>query len=151
MNIKDSLIRFWNLWPPFLFCGIRPKVLSKDFRNISVTLKLRFYNSNYVGTQYGGALFSMTDPFYMIMLIKNLGPAYTVWDKAASIQYLKPGRTDVTAEFHLSEEDLATIRATVQAEGKMEWRRNIEIKNKQGEIVATVEKVISIKLKKNSL
>ena len=110
-------------------------------------LKLRFWNANYVGTQYGGSIFSMTDPFYMVMLMKNLGQHYTVWDKSATIHYLKPGRSDLRASFTLTEEDLNSIRSTVEREHKMEWTSTIEVKDKGGLTVARVEKVIYIRKK----
>lgn len=149
MTFKHSLFRFLaNFWPPFLFAGIKIVSLSKDYRHMVVKLKLRFWNANYVGTQYGGSMFSMADAFYMIMLIQNLGPNYVVWDKAATIRYLKPGRTDLFAEYQLSEEDLSTIRTTLQSTDKMEWTRKIEIKDTNNGVVAEVDKVISIKNKK---
>lgn len=147
MNTRDYLLKLWNFWPPFLFSGISAEKVSKDYRHIVSRLKLRFWNANFVGTQYGGSIFSLADPFYMIMLIKNLGPEYVVWDKSARINYLKPGKTDLSAEFKLSEEDLEGIRKAVAETGKIEWSRVIDIKNAQGEIVAQVEKIISIKKK----
>lgn len=149
MNLRPYLLSlFINFWPPFLFTGIKIVKRTKDYRHLIVKLKLRFWTANYVGTQYGGSMFSMTDPFYMLMLIKNLGHEYVVWDKAAKISYLKPGKTDLTAEFILTEEDLADIRKTVKEQGRMIWIRKVEIKDKNQEIVAEVEKVISIKLRK---
>ena len=146
MKITSSIFRILrNLWPPFLFSGIKITEGSHDFRHVKVKLKLRFWNCNYVGTQYGGSLYSMVDAFYMVMLIKNLGPDYIVWDKAATIRFLKPGRTDVTTEFHLSEEDLASIRAIVQEQGKMDWYRTVEIKDKNGVVVTVVDKTVYIK------
>lgn len=145
MTYRDYLLSLWNLWPPFLFSGIRVVKKSKDYRHITAKLKLRFWSANFVGTQYGGSLFSMTDGFYMVMLMKNLGPAYSVWDKAATIRYIQPGKTDVTAEFHLSEEDLEHIRKTVQEQGRMHWQRSIAIKDAHGNIIAEVDKTISIK------
>jgi hypothetical protein len=145
MRIKDRLLRFWNFWPPFLFSGIKVEKTTKDYRHIVVRLKLRFWNANFVGTQYGGLIFSMTDPFYMIMLIKNLGKSYVVWDKSAHIKYLRPGKTDLIAEFRLSEDELRQIRQHVQEHGKLEWTRTVEVKDLHGEIVAEVHKVISIK------
>lgn len=147
MKLRQSLLRFWNLWPPFFFSGIKVVKKSNDYRQMTARLKLRFWNANYVGTQYGGLLFSLADPFYMVMLLKNLGPQYTVWDKASTIRYLKPGKTDVFAEFYLTEEDLETIRKTVQEQGKMDWNRLVEIKDKNGEVVADVNKIIQIKQK----
>jgi hypothetical protein len=55
-----------------------------------VEMKLRRRNANYVDTHYGGSLYSMTDPFYMGMLIESVGPDYIVWDKGASIGWLPP-------------------------------------------------------------
>lgn len=147
MNIKDKLLRFWNFWPPFFFSGIRIEKTAKDFRHIVVRLKLRFWNANFVGTQYGGLIFSMTDPFYMIMLIKNLGESYVVWDKAAQIKFLRPGKTDLLAEYRLSEEDVNQIKDTVREHGKCEWTRTVEVKDIHGVIVAEVHKVVSIKMK----
>lgn len=145
MKIIHFLLRFWNFWPPFFFSGIKLIKRTKDYRHVIVKLKLRFWNANYVGTQYGGSMFSMADPIYMVMLIQNLGPEYVVWDKAATIRYLKPGRTDLTAEFNLSDDDLALITSTLQLQDKMEWNRKVQIKDKNGEIVAEVDKILSIK------
>lgn len=145
--LKEKLLRFWNFWPPFLFSGIKIEKTSDNFRYMRVKLKLRFYNANYVGTQFGGLLFAMTDPFYMIMLIKNLGPNYVVWDKSACISYLKPGCSDVFAEFILSQEDLSEITNTLESQGKMDWKRQVEIKDKQGTIIAIVDKVVYIRKK----
>ena len=148
MDLKSYILALINLWPPFLFAGIKILKRTKDYRHLVVKLKLRFWNANYVGTQYGGSIFSMTDPFYMLMLIKNLGHHYVVWDKRATIHYVKPGKTDLTAEFILTEEDLENIRKTVKEQGYMDWTRTIEIRDKNKEIVAHVQKVISIKPKK---
>lgn len=149
MHLRKLLLHVWNLWPPFFFSGIKITKRSKDFRHFTVKLKLRFWNANYVGTQYGGSIFSMTDPFYMIMLMHNLGKDFVVWDKSATIRYKKPGKSDLWAEFNLSEQDLDEIRHTIENQGYMHWIRLIEIKDNNQEIVAEVEKVISIKPKKH--
>ncbi|CRX37678.1 DUF4442 domain-containing protein [Estrella lausannensis] len=147
-SILQRYIRhLWRFWPPFLFSGIRIERLDRDFRYARVRLKLRFWTANYVGTQFGGSLFSMTDPFYMLMLIKNLGPEYSIWDKSASISYVKPGRSDVLAEFTLSDDDLAAIVSALQTSDRLLWTRQIEIKDLEGEVVARVDKTVSIKKK----
>ena len=148
MNLKPKLFKIWNFWPPFFFSGIKILKVSNDYRQVIVKLKLRFWNANYVGTQYGGSMFSLADPFYMVMLIQNLGPKYTVWDKSAHITYLKPGRTDLTAEFTLTEDDLDAIRSKLEMQNSMEWRRKVEIKDANGIIVAEVDKVLYIKRSK---
>lgn len=142
MSYKRHFLKFWNLWPPFLFTGIKMIKVAPDYRNVVVRLKLRFWNANYVGTQYGGAMFSMTDPFYMVMLMHNLGPDYVIWDKAASIKYIKPGRSDVFAEFNVTEEEIREIKNVLEQQKSMDWNRTVEIKDANGAVIARVEKVI---------
>jgi hypothetical protein len=83
--------RWISLWPPLLGAGIRVKPIAADMKAVDIEMKLRFWNANYVSTHFGGSLFAMTDPFYMLMVMANLGRNYIVWDKAASIRYRKPG------------------------------------------------------------
>ena len=141
-------IRLWlNLWPPFLGSGIRVTRLDPDWRAVDVEMKLRFYNRNYVGTHYGGSLYSMTDPFYMLMLIENLGRDYVVWDKSASIRFRRPGRGRVTAEFRLTEQQLATVREQLRTTEKIEPTFAVEVTDDGGEVVAVVEKVVQVRRK----
>ena len=77
-----------NAWPPFLFSGIRITALAEDYRHARVELRQRWYNRNYVGTHFGGSLFAMTDPFWMLLTMHALGRDYYVWDQAAEIRFL---------------------------------------------------------------
>lgn len=143
MNLRDKLLRWLGFWPPFLGAGIKVTRMSSDHREIDVLLKLRFWNANYIGTQFGGSLFSMADPFYMLMLIKNLGSDFKVVDKSASIRFLKLGKTDVKAEFRISENDLREIIES--AKPVLEWKRTVLLKDLSGDVVAEVDKVIYIR------
>jgi hypothetical protein len=122
--------------------GIRVTRWDADWRAVDVEMKLRWWNRNFVGTQYGGSLYSMTDPFYMVMLIHNLGPEYVVWDKSASIRFRRPGRGTVRAEFRLGEEQIGEVRAGLEKEEKMEREFGIAVKDESGEVVAEVRKLI---------
>jgi acyl-coenzyme A thioesterase PaaI-like protein len=136
------MLRYINWWPPLLGAGIRVRRTDAEFRAVDVEMRLTQWNTNYVGVHFGGSLFAMTDPFYMVMLAMNLGKEYVVWDKAASIRYKKPGRGTVRAEFRLTDERLAEIRAAVEAEGRYDARFVVEIKDDDGGVVAEVERVI---------
>jgi hypothetical protein len=127
--------------------GIRIKHIAPDMKALSVEMKLRFWNANYVGTQFGGSLFAMTDPFYMLMLIANLGPDYIVWDKAATIRYRKPGKGTVRAEFRLSESQIEDVREKLKTMPKYEPLFSVEVKDKAGVLIAEVEKVIHVRKK----
>ncbi|ROR03496.1 DUF4442 domain-containing protein [Desulfosoma caldarium] len=137
-----------NLYPPYLGAGIRVRRVSPDFREILVEMPLRFFNRNYVGTHFGGSLYAMVDPFYMLMLIKNLGPDYIVWDKAATIDFVKPGKGTVRAHFQLEEKVLQEIKERVQERGKFLPTFTVEVRDTQGEVVARVEKVLYVRRKK---
>ena len=139
----------WSLWPPFLAAGIKIKRISADFREIDVCMRLSLKNTNYVGTHFGGSLYAMTDPFYMIMLIKNLGREYIVWDKAAEINFKKPGRGTVHAEFRLSQDEIDSIKNKVEADEKKRtlWVKEVLVKDESGEVVTIVNKTIYVRKK----
>ena len=137
-----------NLWPPFLGAGIRVKRLQSDWKKIEVQMKLRRWNSNYVGTHYGGSLYSMTDPFFMLMLIENLGPDYIVWDKSASIRFKRPGKGTVSASFRLSDQQIDEIRQALKADEKIERMFLVEVKDESGTTVAEVQKLLHVQRKK---
>jgi len=147
-DLKRRLIRLINLWPPFLGAGIRLRRLSPDFREADVDMPQRFWNTNYVGVHFGGSLFSMTDAFYMLLLIENLGREYVVWDKSATVRFRKPGRGTVRAEFRLSEAEIEEVRAVVAENGKCERKFMVKIVDSEGDVVAEVEKLIHVRSKR---
>lgn len=145
---KAWLLKFVNLWPPYLGAGVRVTKIDPDFTAIDVEMKLRFWNTNYVGTHFGGSLYSMTDPFLMLMLIENLGKDYIVWDKAASIRFKRPGKGRVRAEFRLSPEEIGRIRAQADQGQKLEPAFQISVMDDSGSVVAEIEKTLYVRRKK---
>lgn len=146
MNAR-ILRRGMGWWPPFLGAGIRVRSFADDFREVRVELRLGLLNRNYVGTHFGGSLYAMTDPFFMIMLLHNLGGEYVVWDKTGSIEYVAPGRGTVSAHFHLTEERIADIKAQAAAGEKIFPEFEVHVKDQSGAIVAKVHKTLYVRLK----
>lgn len=146
--MKASLFRHGiNLWPPFLFAGIHVTRVSPDYREIDVELRMRPWNRNYVGTHFGGSLFAMTDPFWMLGLMHNLGRDYYVWDRTGEIEFLKPGRGTVRATFRIDDAMLAEIRsAAADGSKQLRWYSN-DVRDASGEVVARVRKQVYIRLK----
>src|SRR6476661_1695311 len=142
-----QLRRRINFYPPYLGAAVRVTHFADDFRRIEVEMPLRFYNRNYVGTHFGGSLYSMCDPFYMLMLINILGPDYIVWDKAATIRFKKPGKGLMKATFELTEEKIAEIRAAAETQPKVEPQFQVLVKDAEGAVVAEVDKLLYIKKK----
>ena len=140
------MLRLVNIWPPIAGAGIRVR-WGADMKSVDVEMKLRLWNRNFVGTHYGGSLYSMCDPFYMLMLIKHLGPEYIVWDKSASIRFRKPGKGKVRADFRITDAQLDDIREQLKTLPKCEPTFTVEVKNEAGEVVAEVQKVLHVRKK----
>ncbi|HWF06582.1 MAG TPA: DUF4442 domain-containing protein [Candidatus Angelobacter sp.] len=142
-----KLRRGINLYPPYLGSAVRITHISEDFRDVEVEMPLRFYNKNYFGTHFGGSLYSMCDPFYVLMLANILGKDYIVWDKAAAIRFKKPGKGLMKASFHLTEEKIAEIRAAADSQPKVEPQFQVLVKDTEGNVIAEIDKLLYIKKK----
>lgn len=142
-----TLKRILNLYGPYLGAGVRVRHIADDFSHIRVVMALRWYNRNYVGTQFGGSLYSMTDPFMMLMLMRRLGPDYIVWDKSAHIDFVRPGSGPVSADFSLDDETLERIRAATADGEKHLPQWHIDVKDEQGKTVARVTKTLYVRRK----
>lgn len=145
------LRRILNLWPPFLINGIRVTHLASDWRSARVELRSRPWNRNYVGVHFGGNLFSMTDPFWMLLTMHALGSDYIVWDQAGTIDFLKPGRGTVHARFELHDGILDQLSAATRDGAKhLHWFET-DIVDTAGEVVARVRKQVYVRRKRDRL
>ncbi|MFW6599227.1 DUF4442 domain-containing protein [Propionibacteriaceae bacterium Y2011] len=140
--------RFLNVWPPFLFSGIVVEQLSDDFRRARVALHLRPLSRNYVGTLFGGSLFSMTDPFWMVMVLRNLGDDYVVWDRAGEIEFVAPGRETVRASFEVTDDLLDELRTAAADNSKVLRWLETDVVTDDGTVVARVRKQLYVRRKK---
>ena len=139
-----------NLWPPYLGAGIRVRHIADDFREIVVEMPLRLRNRGYFGTHFGGSLYAMTDPFFALMVLHNLPDDYVVWDKAASIEFLAPGRSRMRARFVLADEDLERIVRMTAGGDKHLHLFNVDVVDEEGLVVAKVEKIVYVRRRRNT-
>jgi len=142
-----TLRRLMNFWPPYLCAGIRVSHLAEDYREARVELRLRWYNRNYYGDHYGGSLYSMTDPFFALMLIHLLGPDYRVIHAGGSISYLAPARGTVRALFRMSEEQVEAIRAAAAGGEKQLPQFSADIVDPAGNVVARATHTVYVRRK----
>jgi acyl-coenzyme A thioesterase PaaI-like protein len=139
--------RLVNLWPPFLVNSISVTALAEDWSSATVRLRLRFWNRNYVGTQFGGNLFAMTDPWWMLLTLHRLGPNYIVWDKAATIDFIAPGKAEVFAHFVLDEAVVEEMRVAAADGSKVLRWFEVDVKTADGTLIARVRKQLYVRLK----
>ena len=136
-----------NVYPPYWGTGITVKSISADYREVCVQMKMRWYNRNYVKTHFGGSLYAMTDPFFMLMLIHILGKEFVVWDKSAHIEFIKPSQGTVTARFVIKEEQIQNIISNTSAGEKFLPEFSVDIENEAGEKAARVVKTLYVRKK----
>lgn len=139
----------FNFFPAYRGSGGRVTYISADWLHVKMRLPLSWRTRNYVGTIYGGSIYSSIDPIYMLMLMKILGDEYVVWDKAANIRFRKPGRTTLHAEFIFTDEEIAEIKSLAETAKSIDRIYNLELKDKDGVVHAEIEKTLYIAKKGN--
>ena len=144
-------LRLWwmrtafNFFPCYRRTGARITAISPDMKQVRIKLPLNWTTRGYWGTTFGGSLYGAVDPVYLVMLARNLGKGYMIWDKSASIQFKRPGRGTLYATFILTDGELDAIRASLIAEPKIDRTYHVDLVDSAGEIHATVEKIVHIR------
>lgn len=135
----------FNVHPTYWSTGARVTYIADDWTEVHVRVPLSWRTRNYVGTLFGGAMYSAVDPFFMIMLIKILGPGYVVWDKAATIRFRRPGRSTLTARFVLDPAAIAELREELTRVSTLERVFSVELIDENGTVHAVVDKTLHIR------
>jgi len=146
-----SLKRLLNFYPPYLGAGIKISHISEDWSELHVSMSLRWYNRNAVGTHFGGSLYSMIDPHLMLLLMQLLGKEYLVWDKAADIEFIKASKRKVTSVIKISNKDLEEIKVKTETGEKFFPEFMVEIKDENNDLIARIKKTIYVKRKAKKL
>lgn len=149
MRITPRLLAFgMSMWMPNLCNGIRVKKFSDDWTHASVELHVNVVTRNFVKTAFGGALSAMTDPYYFMLVMHQLGRDYVVWDSRGEIEFLKPGRGVLHAEFSVSREKAEELRERARGGAKvLEWFE-CEITDSTGDVVARVRREVYVREKR---
>ena len=137
-----------SLWAPNFFSGIRIHRFSEDWTRATVKLHINVFTRNYVGTAFGGSMSAMTDPYFFMLVMHQLGGDYVVWDTRGEIEFIKPGRGVLTAEFHVSADKVQKLRERAQGGAKVLERFETVITDRDGDIVAKVRREVYIREKK---
>lgn len=147
LDNPDFLRLFTNCYPPYVGAGVRVEEVNFEQGRARVAMPLRWYNKNIMGVQFGGSLYSMCDPFFMLLLMQKLGDDYVVWDKAAHIDFVKVGVGAVYATFCVDDEEIAAIKALAK-DGEAVFRSySLDITDKHGEVIAQVQKTLYVRKK----
>jgi acyl-coenzyme A thioesterase PaaI-like protein len=151
LNQPRILRHIFNWYRPYRGAGIKVTQLANDFSSATVQMKLTWFNRNYVGVHFGGSLYAMIDPFYMLLIMNQLGRDYIVWDKAAEIEFIRPGEGTVSAHFNVDQHILDDIRAHTANGEKYLPTYEVDIIDTKGQVVAKAFKTIYIRRKKSAI
>jgi len=141
----SSMRRILSFYGPNLGAGIRVDYIRSDWREVRVSMKLRWYNRNAHGVHFGGSLYSMIDPHFALMLMRNLGEDYLIWDKSAEIEYVSPGRGTVSATMQITEDQIKDIRLHTESGQKYFPRFSVNVLDKKEQLVCKVNKILYVK------
>lgn len=138
-----------NRYAPFKGAGIVIDQFDLKNHHIRITMPINSKNRNIVGTHFGGSLYAMVDPFYMLILLHHLGPKYIVWDKAATINFLAPGRSTVYADIRLDAAEINEIKRLAKDYAPIYRNYTVNIFDQSGLRIAEVHKTLYIRRKKS--
>ncbi len=149
MQRKPQVLQYLlNFYPPYFGAGVRITRLDLEHGNIDIKMPLTRLNKNYVGTQFGGSLYSMIDPFFMFILMHHMGSGYVVWDKGAKIDFVAPGRGTVYAKVRLTLEQIAEVKTAAATGEKVLRDYPVDITDDSGQVVAHIIKTLYIRQKR---
>ncbi len=143
---KHLLFRYgFNFSPMYRRTTGRVTYVAKDLLAVRIKLRISWRNKNYVGSIFGGSMFSAADPIPMVQLINLIGTDYVVWDKSAEIFFKKPAREDVFAEFSYTLKELEEIKQKVATNSEIEIVKSTRLTNQsRTEVYCLVNKTIYI-------
>ena len=148
-SFRTRLMRFgFNLFPAFRRTGGCITHISQDLQQVRIKVPLNWKTRNYVGTIFGGSMYGAIDPIYMVMFMKLLGEDYIVWDKSATIQHKRPGRSSLHASFILTDEELSTIREQLAHTKALERTYRVELLDHDNQICALIDKTLLFRKRK---
>jgi hypothetical protein len=145
-SVKSRLIRFlFNCFPCYRRTGVRITYIAPDVSEIQIKLPLNWKTRGYNGTIFGGSMYGAIDPVYMTMISWRLGRDYIAWDRAATIDFRKPGRTTLFATFRISPEELNAMRSELEHTDKIEREFDVALVDESAVIHASFKKTVHIK------
>lgn len=144
-NQKHKLFKaFFNVSPMYRRSTGKITSVTKDLSRIEIKIPISYKNKNYVGTIFGGSLFSATDPIYMVQLIQLLGSNYVVWDKSSMVKFKRPASSDAYATFEFTKEEVEDLLKQIEEKKEVDLVKMVHLTSKNGQLFCEIEKTIYV-------
>jgi acyl-coenzyme A thioesterase PaaI-like protein len=148
-SLHTRLLRLaLNFYPCYRRTGARVTYIAHDYAEVRIKLPLNWRTRGYWGTMFGGSMYGAIDPVLLVMLARRLGPDYIVWDKAATIEFRRPGRGTLFARFRIADEEVAELRRALAQEPKLERTYELQLTDATGIVHAAFTKTLHFRRRK---
>ena len=151
MQLSENILKWgMRLYPPLLLQRIWVQKIHKDFRGADVKINRSLFTLNFGKAIFGGTIYSGTDPFYAMLfgqILRNKNYQITIWLKSASIQFLKPARTDLFYKIYITDEMITEMENELNSKAVFVKTYPIEIYSKSGGLCAIAKNEIYIRKK----
>ena len=149
MKVSENVLKWgMRLYPPLLLQRIWVQNIDKGFRGADVKINRSLFTLNFGKAIFGGTIYSAADPFYALLLgqiLRNKNYTITVWLKSASIQFLKPARTDLYYKICITDEMIAEIVEALDQKTIFVKNYSIEMYSKSGDLQSIAKNEVYIK------
>lgn len=114
--------------------GLKAEVTEPGFVRLRMPLA---GNQNHIGTMYAGALFTLAEiPGGALFMTSFDVQQFFPIIKEMNLRFRRPAKGDILVEAHMSAEQITEISAQASAEGKADYRLDLELRDDSGEVVA---------------
>ena len=113
--LPDS--RRMEIYPPWWMMRIKVMKLENDWRHIRFRLPLTWISRNMGGSMFGGFQASLADPIAPLACAQVF-PEYHVWTRHLSVDFVRPGVTDMELRFDFPPEKEEAIREELERRGR---------------------------------
>jgi acyl-coenzyme A thioesterase PaaI-like protein len=143
---KTKFMRWrFNWYPAYRRSGARVTYIAEDLREIGIRLPLNRATRNLHGTIYGGAIYSAVDPLHAVIIASHLGPDFHVWMKSASIDFRRPGRSDLFAKVRVHPHEIEEMRAALARTSKIDRQFQVALTDAKGETCSHVTLTVHVR------
>ncbi len=149
MQVSPGMMKWiMRFYPPLLFQGIWTIGFHEDYRGVDVKIIRSLMNMNYNKSIFGGTIYAAADPFYAVLLhqlLSKRGYKLVVWQKAADIDFIKPGYGTLRFSIRISDDELAEVCSIIDKGEKCIKSFPITIMDKSNEVCAKVNSVVYVR------
>ena len=136
--VKIPMIRFTN-----------PKLLAIDDNSVRVKIKLRRRTKNHLNSMYFGALSVGADiagGIQVFYFSKKMDRKVSFAFKGMNAQFLKRAESDIVFESNEGQKIQKAMEKSLKEGSRINDSIMVEAKNDQGEVVATFEMIVSVRV-----